>query len=126
MYSMKRKRIIIGIVICVVILLGATIFSIVKFNVWNPFSSCLGMLEILFTNKEYTIVQNIPNRVIFSKTSDTSNKSGGQLLDEYMESKRFRFVPEEQMGAILVYSNGTEKECIVFSSNKYYSKWEWQ
>ena len=52
---MKRKGIIITVVICIIILLGATIFSIVKFNIWNPFSSCFGMLEILFTDKEYTL-----------------------------------------------------------------------
>lgn len=84
------------------------------------------MLEILFTDKEYTIVQNTPNRVVFSKTADTSNKSSGKFLDEYMESRGFYFVPEEQMGGILVYSNGSEKEYISFSINKYYSKWEWQ
>ncbi len=54
---MKRKRIIIIVVICFVILLSATIFSIAKFN---------------------------------------------------------------------VCSNGTEKEYILFSTSKYYSKWEWQ
>lgn len=123
---MKRKRIIVTTVICGIILLSSTIFSIVKFSVWNPFSSCLGMLEILFTDKEYTIVQNKPNRVAFSKTADTSNKSSGQFLDEYMENRGFYFVPEEQMGGILVYSNGNEKEYILFSTNKYYSKWIWQ
>lgn len=123
---MKRKGIIITIAICGAILLSSTIFSIVKFSVWNPFSSCFGMLEILFTDKEYTIVQNTPNRVVFSKTADTSNKSSGKFLDEYMESRGFYFVPEEQMGGILVYSNGSEKEYISFSINKYYSKWEWQ
>ena len=55
------------------------------------------MLEILFTDKEYTIVQNNPNRVGFSKTADTSNKSGGQYLDEYMENRGFHLVPEEQL-----------------------------
>lgn len=123
---MERKRIIIIVIICFVILLSATIFSIAKFNVWNPFSSCFGMLEILFTDKEYTIVQNNPNRVVFSKTADTSNKSGGQYLDEYMKSRGFHFVPEEEMGGMLVYSNGSEKEYILFSTNKYYSKGVWQ
>ena len=123
---MKRKGIIITIAICGAILLSATIFSIAKFNVWNPFSSCFGMLEILFTDKEYTVVQNNPNRVAFSKIADTSNKSGGQYLDEHMQSRGFYFAPEEQMGGMLVYSNGIEKEYILFSTNKYYSKWEWQ
>ncbi len=123
---MKRKRIIITIVMCIIVLFSATIFSIIKFNVWNPISSCFGILEILFTDTKYTIVQNIPNRVVFSKTADTSNKSSGQYLDEYMESRGFHFVPEEQMGGMLVYSNGSKKEYILFSNNKYYSKWEWQ
>ena len=87
---MKRKGIIITIIMCILILVSATIFSIAKFNVWNPFSSCFGMLEILFTDKEYTIVQNNPNRVGFSKTADTSDKSSGQYLDEYMEDIRDR------------------------------------
>ena len=123
---MKRKGIIITIIMRILILVSATIFSIAKFNVWNPFSSCFGMLEILFTDKEYTIVQNNPNRVGFSKTADTSDKSSGQYLDEYMENRGFYFISEEQMGGMLVYSNGSEKEYILFSTNKYYSKWEWQ
>ena len=123
---MKRKGIIIATVICIVILLSATIFSLVKFGVWNPFSSCFGMLEILFSDKEYTVVQNFPNKVVFSKTADTSNKSGKQYLDEYMESRGFHDIPEERMGSILAYSNGSKKEHITYNENKYYSKWNWQ
>ncbi|OKZ75385.1 MAG: hypothetical protein BHW00_02175 [Clostridium sp. 26_22] len=121
---MKRKRVIITIIICIIILFGATIFSISKFNVWNPFSSCLGMLEILFTNREYTIVQNYPSRVVFCKTSASSNKTSIQYLDEYMKNRDF--ILEEQVGGILKYSNGSEKEYISFSENKYFSKWEWE
>lgn len=115
---MKRKKIIIMIIMCFVILCGATIFSIVKFDVWNPFSSCFGMLEILFTDKRYTIVQNIPNKVGFSK-------SDKQYLDEYMESRGFRLEPEKGLGGMKVYSNGSEEEYIVVYGNKYYSKWHW-
>lgn len=122
---MKNKKVIIIIAISIVILLISTIFSVIKFSVWNPISSCFGILEILFTDTKYTIVQNFPNRVIFSKTADTSNESGGQFLDEYMKSRGFYFVHGEQMGAMLVYSNDSEKEHILFSTNKYYSKWEW-
>lgn len=123
---MSKKRIAIIIAICSVILLSATIFSIAKFSVWNPISSCFGMLEILFTNKEYTVVQNFPNRVVFSKTSDTSSKGAKEYLDEYMRNRGFEFVPEKQLGALLVYSNGNEEERIMFSANKYYSKWKWE
>ena len=123
---MKRKTFIIIITICILILLSATIFSIVKFSVWNPFSSCFGMLEILFTNKEYTIVQNFPKKVIFSKTGDTSKRGAGGYLTEYMASRGFYKVPGEQMGGLLVYSNGTKKEYLYFSTSRYYSKWEWR
>ena len=123
---MKKKLIIIVISAIIFILLSTTIFSIVKFNVWNPFSSCFGILEILFTDKEYTIVQKLPNKVGFSKTGDTSAKSAGEYLDEYMINRGFYFVPEKQMGGELVYSNGTTEEHIMFSANKYYSKWIWQ
>lgn len=120
-----RKNAIIIIAILVVVFMGTTIFSILKFGVWNPFSSCFGMIEILFTDKEYTIVQNIPNKVAFSKTADTSNTGSKQYLDEYMKSRAFHFLPEEQMGSRLVYSNGNEKEYVYISTNKYYSKLVW-
>lgn len=123
---MKKRGIIITIIICVVILACATVFSIVKFEVWNPFSSCFGMLRILFTNTEYTIVQHIPNKVGFSKTLDTSDKGGGQYLEEYMAKRGFYIVPEEQLGGMLVFSNGQEKKYVGFSTNKYYSKWIWE
>lgn len=115
---MKKKIIItITILICLAILVCATIFSIFKFSVWNPFSSCFGMLQILLTNKEYTVVQNFPEKVIFSQ-SDYS-------LDEYMEKRGFYELPEKQMGAILVYSNGETEETIWVRTNAYYSKWQW-
>lgn len=117
-FSLKKK---ICIIIVIAILLCVTVFSIVKFTVFNPFSSCFGMLEILFTNKEYMVVQNFPVKVAFSKSSNAK-----KILDEYMENRGFEFVPEEQIGAILVYSNGETKENVVFSVNNYYSKWRWK
>lgn len=117
------KKIIIITVISII--LCATIFSFLKFSVWNPFYACFGMIEILFTDKNYTVVQNFPYRVVFSKTSETSSKSAGQYMDEYMASRSFYNLPDEQMGAETVYTNGVEKESIIFSANRYYSKWVW-
>ena len=121
---MKRKRIIIAVIICILILVGATIFSITEFNVWNPFSSCFGMLEILFTDKEYTTVQKYPNRVVFCKELDTTNKSSMQYLDEYMRNRGF--VLEEQMGGLFIYTNGSEKEYISYSVNRYFFFFFWE
>lgn len=36
------------------------------------------------------------------------------------------FVLEEQLGGGLIYSNGSEKEYIFHSENRYFSKWEWE
>ena len=121
---MKRKIIIITAIICILILLGATIFSIIKFNVWNPFSSCFGMLEILFTNKEYTTVQNYPNKVIFCEESGEKSRSTRQYLDEYMKNRGFAL--EEQLWSFFIYTNGSEKEYISYSVNRWFSTLEWE
>lgn len=113
---MKKKLLILTIILLIVI---ATLFSIIKFHVYNPVSSFSGMIQILFTDKEYVIVQNHPNKVIFSKP-DT------ELLDRYMSENGYEYIEEEQMGSMLVYKNDTDKDTIQFSINKYYSKWEWQ
>ncbi len=114
--TMKKVIVISTITIFAIILIGATIFSIGKFSVWNPFSSCFGMLQILFTDKEYTIVQKFPHKVILSKPSAS--------LEEYMKNKGFELY--DQMGPLLFYSNGTKKEKVDFSTNAYYSKWIWK
>lgn len=112
---MKNKIIIISILI---IFLVATFFSIYKFSVINPISSCFGMLQILFTNKDFTIVQNFPHKVIFAKPTYS--------LYDYMKNRGFEFVPEDQVGAYLVFSNGSNGEGIYTSTNGYYSKWIWK
>lgn len=118
---MKKIIKVIAIILFSIIILGATIFSIAKFNVYNPISSCLGMLEILFTNKQYTVVQRYPNRVIFSKENDSNER-----LNEYMKDRGFDQVPEKRMGSILVYSNGTVEEVVLCYGGAYYSRWEWR
>jgi len=83
----KRIIIYITIIIAAAILISATIFSIYKFSVINPFSSCFGMFQILSGDKEYTIVQNYPHKVVFSKPDV-------RLLDEYMKKRGFELSPE--------------------------------
>ena len=112
--------IIIAIVVTIIIIF-ATVFSIYKFGVINPFSSCFGMFQILFTNQQYVVVQNHPHKVVFSKSPNAK-----MLLDEYMQNRGFEILPEEQMGSMLVYTNNDSKEYILFTINKYYSKWSWE
>lgn len=98
----------------------ATLFSIYKFEVINPFLSCFAMLKILYTDEQYIEVQNCPQKVIFSKGNNSK-----ELLDKFMNDRGFYEITEERMGADLVYSNGSQKECIYYSTNQYYSKWIW-
>lgn len=101
-----KKIFIVGIII---IFVGATIFSIYKFKVINPIASCIGMLQILFTNKEYVIVQNFPQKVMFAKPTSS--------LFEYMEKQGFEVIPEESMGVYVIFSDGTESKKAYTSTN---------
>lgn len=124
---MKKKIVIIVIcVILVLILLGATLFSISKFNVINPFSSFTGMMKILVGFDEYVVVQEWPQKIVFSKSNETGGRSGKDYLDEYMESLGYEELKNEQMGGILCYTNGVIKQYIGYSTNSYYSKWTWE
>lgn len=120
---MKKKIILITIL---VILIGAMIFSILAYDVINPVSCFGGMFEVIFTNKNYTVVQNFPKKVMLSKSTNIYGKTAKQLLDEYMQSRNFVEIEEERLGGILVYTNGEIKEKIGFSVNGYFSKWEWE
>lgn len=108
---MKKILITIFIIIAILIFIGAIIFSIYKFRVFNPISSCFGMLQILFTDKEYTVVQRIPYKVVLAKPGD---------FDKYINKQGFYEIKEEQMGAEHIYSNGKKKERVYTRTNAYY------
>lgn len=120
-----KKKIIIIIIASILLLMLITIFSIVKYEVINPFSTFFGMLEILLTDKEYTVIQEYPRKVVFSKSETELGKYSEDLLDQYMESRGFQKMKDEQMGSMLVYSNGVKKELVHEKSNKFYSIWTW-
>ena len=113
---MKRFLIAIFIIIFTILFIGATIFSIYKFEVFNPISSCCGMLQILFTDKEYTVVQKVPYKVVLAKPD---------LFEKYMNKQGFYEIKEEQMGANHIYSNGKKKERVYRRTNAYYAIGVW-
>ena len=113
-----KKKIIIGIVIMLIIIVSI-LFSIFKFNVYNPISSFSAIIQILFSDIEYTVVQNTPNKVIFAKPQI-------EIFEKYMKDNGYECVKEEKMGAIHVYRNNTHKVKIHFSMNQHYSKWVWE
>ncbi len=118
-----KKKIIIPIVIVLVISLIAVFVSYSKFATINPISSLNGIIKISLTEKEYTVIQNRPYKVIVSKKK-TGEKYAQLMLDEYMEEREY--VEIDRAGSIITYSNGIDTETVDFSVNKYYSLWKWE
>lgn len=112
----------IKIIICVSLVLlfllpAASLYSLQTFHTANPFSAAAGLLKITFTDAEYAEIQSYP-KVIVAKTTAS--------LDLYMQEQGFRQEKDDQMGALLVYSNDCTKDYILFSQNRYFSQWRRQ
>ena len=72
--------------------MGSIIFSFNKFSTFNSFSSFIGVAKILFTNTEYDVIQNNPNKVIIAKpnterklANDFYQKLGTSVREEDIE-----------------------------------------
>ena len=63
-------------------------------------------------------ISEAPNVVLAQPDTD--------ILINYMESRGFTEIEDEQMGAIRVFTNGEKKEWVHYSINKYCSKWYWE
>lgn len=113
---MKKLIIKIIISICMIGFIIATIFSLVKFDVWNPFSSCFGMLKVIGKDNQYTIVQNFPYRVILS--GPTFN------VDEYMKEQGYeKSQKEAEEPGEVIYTDGEKELLIEYRMNLYYGKY---
>lgn len=113
---MKKIKILIVILI-LIILLSATAFSIYKFAVLNPFASCIGMLEILFTDKEYVFVQKWPHKVLLTK-------GNSNYCDRYMEERGFKL--NDQLGSMFSYKNEENSEVYsIYHLNSYFRCYVW-
>jgi|HigsolmetaGSP11D_1036233.scaffolds.fasta_scaffold02171_8 hypothetical protein len=111
-----RKYLIICIVF--VILLGVSSFiSYAKFQVLNPFSTYSGLVQIVFTDKEYVEIQKYP-KVIIAKPNAS--------LQDYMKGLGFQEDIENQMGRLHVFHNNTSTQYVMYTVNNYFSKWIWQ
>ena len=113
----KKIILIVSLVVLVLVLIGASIFSILKFKTYNPISSCFGMIQILFTEKEYVVIQNNPNKVVLLKPEYTS---------KYLSDEGWKEIEERRMGSIGVYENDDEIANIYTRINGYYSVLVWE
>lgn len=116
---MKRKiKKIIVICLALIIFLGMVSFiSYIKFNVLNPFTTLNGLIQVIFTDKEYIEIQKDP-KVIVAKPNAS--------LQDYMNGLGFQEDTENQMGALHRFQNNDSVQYVFYSKNKYFSKWRWQ
>lgn len=116
-----KKRTIITICIClaVVLLIGsALLISYDKFGTANVFSSVAGYLRVRNTDAQAVVIQEDPQIMIAEPDME--------LLDRHMDALGYERVDEKQLGGLIVFSNGTDEQRIMYSQNKYYSLWKWQ
>lgn len=99
-------------------LLGSCLVSYLKFDTANPFSAAISFIKITVVDKDYVEIQSFP-KVILAQPDDT-------LFVEYMQSRGFTEIEEKRMGALRVFTNGEEKEWIMYSVNGYFAKWTWE
>ena len=117
----RSRRMVIATLACAIlitVILASSFISYARFNTRNPFSVASGFLQITLLDKEYVKIQESP-KVILAQPSY-------EVFIDYMESRGFTEIEEEQMGAIRVFTNGEEKELVWYSINEHYSKWRWQ
>lgn len=117
----RKKRIVISAfaaILLIVVLLGSCFVSYLKFDTANPFAAAGGFIQITVAGKDYVEIRHAP-QVILAQPSNA-------LFVEYMESRGFTENAEENLGGLRVFTNGEEKEWILYSQNAYFSKWTWQ
>lgn len=117
----RSRRIVIATLvsaILLVILLGSCFLSYAAFHTANPFSVASGYFQISVLDQAYVEIHASPKVVIA--------QPNGEIFTDYMQSRGFTELEEEQMGAIRVFTNGEEKEWVWYSMNRHYAKWRWQ
>lgn len=116
----RSRRIVIATLVSAVLLiifLGSCFISYAKFNTLNPFSVASGYFQISVLDKEYVEIQASPKVVLA--------QPNGEIFIDYMESRGFTEIEDEQMGAKRVFTNGESEEWVWYFINENYAKWIW-
>ena len=117
------KKIIAVIAVILFLVIVSMLISNHEFHTYNFFSSFSGLAKILFTKKQYTVIQNELYKIMIAE-SRRNNKTSNDILDEYMEE--IGFYREDQMGSCIIYYNGNQYKGVYTSGNSYYSVWEFK
>ena len=101
-----------------VMVLGGT-FGAARLGVSCPLRTALGIVRVVGFERPYVTVRRAP-RVMVARAGDALD-----ALISFQALRGFTLVPDEQMGSLLTFSNGSETEQVSFSVNRYYSVWQW-
>lgn len=123
-YSTKKNRkkriVIFSIVILFFLLLTATFLSYMKFEVFNPFTSSVGIIKILATDKPYVVIQKNP-KVILAQPDNT-----WEHFLSYMNEEEYTYLEKERLGNRCFFMKDQQKVNVSFKMNGYYSQWTWE
>jgi len=114
---MDSKKIISVSIALLIVLVISSFISYSKFSVINPFSTAYGLIQVVFMEKDYVVIQRSP-KVIVAKPNTS--------LSEYMKSLGFVEDKESRMGSLHRFYNEDSVQYVMYSTNMYFSKWIWQ
>ena len=101
-----------------VMVLGGT-FGAARLGVSCPLRVAAGIVRVVGFERPHVTVRRAP-RVMVARAGDALD-----ALISFQALRGFTQLPDEQMGSLLTFSNGSETEQVSFSVNRYYSLWQW-
>jgi len=114
-----KKRSIIIIAICIVILLGSSLITMVKLNSRNPFMSAYGLIAIKATDAPYKKIQ-LASKVFIGKPGDLD------IFYKCMNDLGYIEIEDERMGSLYMFEKDGEKQPVHLRMNGYYSIWSFE
>ncbi|MBQ9959844.1 MAG: hypothetical protein IJP01_05760 [Oscillospiraceae bacterium] len=96
------------------------IFGAARLGVSCPLRTAAAIVRVVAFEKPTHLARRAP-RVVVARSADAM-----EALISYQALRGFTHLPDEQMGSLLTFSNGSAREQVSVSVNRYYSIWEWQ
>ena len=83
-------------------------------KVVNPFTAGVGIVQVMYTDTEYVVIQTHP-KIVFAKT--------GYSIETYMQNQGYTKTNQE--GAKYTFSKEDEVQHIIAHGPGHFAKWYW-
>ena len=110
---------VIGLLFVAVISVLLAFVSKDKLGTFNFISGGTGFLRIMQTDTEYVQIQSSPKIIL------TDSDNSLDIFVSEIQSEGYTYLPEEQMGGMLVIEKDGKKETVSYSVNEYIGKFVW-